>query len=162
MQHMDIKHTPTPVDVDKIDLDLMKIKTTDMPSLLEYAHTVGGFSIVPTNQGQIKGHAREVMVEQTEEQLNIIYEQMKTLARQVQDIKKRVHISDLIYHAVIAFTPVVGKIYFLYENFEGKRFLSLLSPQDWRDKMNDKTFLAEVRLNADHTWKVINSTVELN
>lgn len=69
------------------------------------------------------------MVEQTEEQLNIIYEQMKTLARQVQDIKKRVHISDLIYHAEIAFTPVVGKIYFLYENFEGKRFLSLLSPK---------------------------------
>ena len=158
---MDIKDKPIPVDVDKIDLDLMKIKTTDMPSLLEYAHTVGGFSIVPTNQGQIKGHARTVMIEQTEEQLNLIYEQMKTLARQVQEIKKRVHISDLIYHAEIAFTPVVGKNYFLYQKENQERFLSLLSPEDWKDKMNDKSFIAEVRLNADHTWKVVRSTVEI-
>jgi hypothetical protein len=158
---MDIKDKPIPVDVDKIDLDLMKIKTTDMPSLLEYAHTVGGFSIVPTNQGQIKGHARTVMIEQTEEQLNLIYEQMKTLAKQVQDIKKRVHISDLIYHAEIAFTPVVGKNYFLYQKENQERFLSLLSPEDWKDKMNDKSFIAEVRLNADHTWKVVRSTVEI-
>jgi hypothetical protein len=161
MQDMDIKDKPIPVDVDKIDLDLMKIKTTDMPSLLEYAHTVGGFSIVPTNQGQIKGHARTVMIEQTEEQLNLIYEQMKTLARQVQEIKKRVHISDLIYHAEIAFTPVVGKNYFLYQKENQERFLSLLSPEDWKDKMNDKSFIAEVRLNADHTWKVVRSTVEI-
>ncbi|MBC7538473.1 MAG: hypothetical protein H7281_06610 [Bacteriovorax sp.] len=57
----------------------MKLKITDMPSLLEYAHTVGGFSFFPTNEGQIKSHAREAMKEQTEEQLNLIFEQMKTL-----------------------------------------------------------------------------------
>jgi hypothetical protein len=101
------------------------------------------------------------MIEQTEEQLNLIYEQMKTLAKQVQDIKKRVHISDLIYHAEIAFTPVVGKNYFLYQKENQERFLSLLSPEDWKDKMNDKSFIAEVRLNADHTWKVVRSTVEI-
>ncbi|MBY0415393.1 MAG: DUF2452 domain-containing protein [Bdellovibrionales bacterium] len=150
---------PSPIDVNKINLELMKLKVTDMPSLLEYAHTVGGFSIVPTNEGQIKNHAREAMKEQTEEQLNLIFEQMKTLARQVQDIQKRVHISDLIYNAEIKFTLVVGKTYFLYETSSEKRYLSLISPKEWGSKLEDK-FIAEIRLNADHTWKVMNSNVE--
>jgi hypothetical protein len=152
---------PKPIDITKIDLDLMKLKTTDMPSLLEYAHTVGGFAITPTNQGQIKSHAREAMVEQTEEQLNLIYEQMKTLAKQVNDIKKRVYISDLIYNVEIPFTPVIGKTYYLYEQDDGKRFLSLISSKEWGDKMTGQTFIAEIRLNADHTWKVIHSEIEI-
>jgi hypothetical protein len=86
---------------------------------------------------------------------------MKTLARQVQDIKKRVYISDLIYNAEIPFTPVIGKIYFLYEEANAKRFLSLISPDEWGKTMLDQSFIAEIRLNADHTWKVIRSTVEL-
>lgn len=153
------KKEPKPIDVSKIDMEQMKLKVTDMPSLLEYAHTVGGFAITPTNEGQIKGHAREAMKEQTEEQLAIIFEQMKTLAKQVQDIKKRVHISDLIYSAKISFTPVIGKTYSLYESSEGERYLSLISQKEWGDNFTDK-FIAEVRLNADHTWKVIRSEIE--
>ncbi|MBC7428103.1 MAG: DUF2452 domain-containing protein [Bacteriovorax sp.] len=156
-----VEKLPKPTDLSKINLELMKLKVTDMPSLLEYAHTVGGFAIVPTNEGQIKSHARDAMKEQTEEQLNIIFEQMKTLARQVQDIKKRVHISDLIYNSKISFTPVIGKNYFLYEEAEEIRYLSLIGPQEWGNNFTDK-FLAEVRLNADHTWKVINSTIEIS
>ena len=150
---------PVPIDVSKIDLDLMKLKVTNIPGLLEYAHTVGGFSIVPTNEGMIKSHAREAMKEQTEEQLGLIFEQMKTLAKQVQDIQNRVYISDLIYLAEIKFTPLVGKIYFLYEREDGGRYLSLISPAEWGPKLDDK-FIAEIRLNADHTWKVITSNVE--
>lgn len=155
---------PKPIDVNKIDLELMKLKVTDMPSLLEYAHTVGGFAIVPTNEGQIKSHARDAMKEQTEEQLSIVFEQMKTLAKQVQDIKKRVYISDLIYNAKISFTPVIGKIYYLYEGSNKEesegRYLSLISPKEWSKDFQDK-FLAEVRLNADHTWKILNSEIEI-
>lgn len=151
---------PKPVDLNNVNLELMKLKVTDIPSLLDYAHTVGGFAIVPTQEGIIKSNAREAMKEQTEEQLGLIFEQMKTLARQVQDIKKRVHISDLIYSARITFTPVIGKTYYLYEEQEGTRYLSLLSPKDWGEKLTD-TYLAQVRLNADHTWKVLDSTIEL-
>ncbi len=152
---------PKPIDVSKINLELMKLKVTDMPSILEYAHTVGGFAITPTNEGQIKSHAREAMKEQTEEQLNLIFEQMKTLARQVQDIKKRVYISDLIYNVEMTFTPVIGKQYYLYELVNGKRFISLISPKEWGEKMNDHKYIAEVRLNADHTWKIIHSSIEI-
>jgi hypothetical protein len=149
-----------PVDISKIDLDLMKLKITDIPGLLEYAHTVGGFAITPTNEGQIKSHARDAMKEQTTEQLAIIFEQMKTLAKQVNEIQNRVYISDLIYEAEIKFSPVIGKIYFLYERDNEKRYISLISPTEWGNSLQDK-FIAEVRLNADHTWKIITSNIEL-
>lgn len=152
---------PKPIDVSQINLDLMKLKITDIPGLIEYAHMVGGFAIVPTNEGQIKSHAREAMKEQTEEQLGLIFEQMKTLAKQIQDIQNRVYVSDLIYNAEIKFTPIIGKIYYLYERNDGIRYLSLLSPTEWKDKLEDK-FIAEVRLNADHTWKVLHSSKEIN
>ena len=152
---------PKPIDVSKINLELMKLKVTDMPSLLEYAHTVGGFAIVPTNQGAIKGYAREAMKEQTEDQMGLIFEQMKTLAKQVQDIKKRVHISDIIYSVEMTFQPIIGKRYFLYELDTGKRYLSLISPKEWGKGIEGQTYLAEVHLNSDHTWKVIDSTIEL-
>jgi predicted transcriptional regulator len=158
---MNDDNKPKPIDVSKIDLELMKLKVTDMPSLLEYAHTVGGFAITPTNQGTIKGYAREAMKEQTEDQMNMIFEQMKTLAKQVQDIKKRVHISDIIYSVEMTFQPIIGKRYFLYEMNTGKRYLSLISPKEWGNKMQGQTYLAEVHLNSDHTWKVIDSTIEL-
>ena len=151
---------PTPIDINKIDLDLMKIKTTDIPSLLEYAHNIGGFPIAPTNQGQIKCHAMNVMIEQTDDQLNLIFEQMKTLARQVQDIKKRVYLSELIYNAEIPFTPIVGKTYFLYQEESLKRYLSLISPEEWGVKISQTDFIAEVKLSSDHTWKVIRSTIK--
>jgi hypothetical protein len=156
---MNDENKPKPIDVSKINMELMKLKITDIPSLLEYAHTVGGFAIVPTNEGQIKSNAREAMKEQTEEQLSLIFEQMKTLARQVQEIKKRVTISDLIYNVKITFTPVIGKLYFLYETETGDRYLSLISPKEWGAKMPD-IYIAEVRLNADHTWKIIDSSIE--
>jgi hypothetical protein len=157
---MSDENRPKPIDVTKINLDLMKLKVTDIPGIIEYAHTVGGFSITPSNEGQIKSHARDAMKEQTEEQLGLIFEQMRTLAKQVQDIQNRVYISDLIYNAEIKFTPVIGKNYYLYETDNGSRTLSLISPAEWKDKLVD-TFIAEVRLNADHTWKVITSSKDI-
>ena len=29
------------------------------------------------------------------------------------------------------FKPVIGKLYYLYEKKNGKRFMSLISPDDW-------------------------------
>jgi hypothetical protein len=152
---------PKPVDISQSDLERMRLKITDMPSLLEYAHTVGGFAITPTNESHIKGQAREAMKEQTEEQLKIIFEQMKVLAQQVQDIKKRVMVSDLIYNVKMSFQPVIGKIYYLYEQANGERYLSLISPAEWGNSMGDQKYIAQVRLNADHTWKIIDSVENL-
>ncbi|MBT3586570.1 MAG: DUF2452 domain-containing protein, partial [Halobacteriovoraceae bacterium] len=69
---------PKPVDIDKIDLIRMRDRITDIPGIIEYAHSVGGFSIVPTQEGAIKGQAMKAMEEQTQEQMDQILGQMRT------------------------------------------------------------------------------------
>lgn len=143
------------VDIENLDLDQMKLKTVDLPGLVEYAHSVGGFSVVPTEQGVIKGRAMNAMQEQTQERLDMILEQMRTLAKQAKEIQDRVEISHYVYDAEIKFEPVIGKKYFLYEKEDGKKLLSLIGPKDWGNSKSFKSCLAQVRLLSDHTWKVL-------
>ena len=145
---------PQPINVDNIDLDHMKTKTADMPGLLEYAHSVGGFSIVPSKEGVIKGQALKVMEQQTQMQMDQIFDQMKLLAAQAKHLQDRAEISMQIYESNMGFKPIVGQIYFLYEKENSKNVLSPVSPEEW-GKIPFKSFVAKVRLLADHTWDVI-------
>ena len=55
------------------------------------------------------------------------------------------------------FVPVIGKKYFLYENKMGKRFLSLISPKDW--KQNDELdFMGVFKQDSRQKWKKIEVT----
>jgi hypothetical protein len=148
-------YKPREIDVDQIDLAKMKEKTADLPALLEYAHSVGGFSIVPTEQGAIKGKAMQAMGEQTQMQLDQIFEQMQLLAKQAKTLKDRAEISTLIYEADINFQPVIGHTYYVYEKKDGKTLLSMVSPEEWGDPLPFNKFINTVTLLADHTWKVI-------
>lgn len=142
------------INVDQIDLDKMKEKTTDIPGLLEYAHSVGGFSVVPTQEGAIKSQALQAMGEQTQMQLDQIFEQMQLLAKQAKELKDRAEVSELIYKAKMSFRPIVGKTYYLYTAKDGSNILSLVSPDEWGSSIPYKEFVSAVKLLADHTWKL--------
>lgn len=147
------------IDVDKIDLERMKDRTTDLPALLDYAHSIGGFSIVPTQEGVIKGHAMNAMKEQTEMQMQQIYDQMKLLASQAQKLKRRGEISIEIYEAQMSFKPDIGQTYYLYQK-KNKKILSLVGPEEWGKSMPFDAYLATVKLLADHTWDVLDDASE--
>ncbi len=147
------KNDPKEIDVEKIDMDLMKERTTDIPSLLKYAHSVGGFSVVPTEEGQIKSSAVAAMEDQTQMQLDQIFEQMKLLADQANKIKDRADISYQIYNAKMSFKPLIGKSYFLYRKKES-RVLSMIGPDEWGKSIPFDEFIAKVTLLSDHTWKI--------
>jgi len=146
---------PKEIDVSKIDLDLLKRKTADLPGLIEYAHSLGGFSVVPTEQGVIKGKSMQAMSEQTQMQLDMILEQMRLLAKQAKRLKDRVNVSTDVYKAKITFQPIIGTHYFLYQQESEELVLSLVGPEEWGSKDPIGEFQAEVKLLADHTWEVI-------
>lgn len=145
---------PKPINVDEIDMERMKDRTTDLPALLQYAHSIGGFSVVPTEQGVIKGQAMQAMKEQTEMHMGQIYEQMQLLAEQANKLKKRAEISFEIYEANIGFKPIIGQTYYLYQKGD-KKLLSIVSPAEWGKTLPFDKFLAKVHLLADHTWDII-------
>ncbi len=146
---------PRPLDENSFDLEKLKDKIADLPALMEYAHSKGGFAIVPTKQGHIKSKAMNAMREQTSDQLQIIFEQMKTLANEAKKLRERVDLSHQIYEAQISFEPEIGGEYYLYEREEGNNIISLIGPSEWKNSKGFKRALAKIKLLSDHTWKII-------
>lgn len=142
------------IDIDKIDLEKEKEKAAENPGTLAFPHNVGSAVIRPEDEGKVKGRAITAMREQTNQQLDQLKQQMHTIVKQANDIKKRVEISERIYMADMSFEPMIGQVYYLYEKKDGKDVLSMISPNEWGKKMPFNSFVAEVQLLADHTWKV--------
>ncbi len=150
------KHTqseaprPNPIDPDKV---------TERPGILEYAHHVGSALIKPIDRGRLKGVALESMYEQTNRQLDQIRQQVALLAQQAKAIHQRVRISERIYQAQINFKPLPGHIYHLYRRTNGEDVLSMIAPNEWGYSC-PLQFVATVKLLTDHTWEVLEGSVE--
>lgn len=136
-----------PIDPDKI---------AENPHLLPYAHSVGGAVIKPIDKGRVKGRAVAAMYEQTDLQLNQIKEQIDLLAAQARKLHERVQLSEEIYQTDMNFEPLIGRTYYLYRRASGLTVLSMVSPQEWGSKP-PYTFLASVKMLADHTWEILES-----
>ena len=140
------KKTDNPVDPDKV---------ADNPGIISFPHHIGSAVIKPEDKGKIKGQAMMAMEDQTQREMAQIYEQMRVLARQANDIKKRVEVSEKIYLSQINFEPVINHTYYLYEKEDHTNILSLISPKEWGKNFPFKKYLATVKLLSDHTWDVI-------
>jgi Protein of unknown function (DUF2452) len=146
-----------PVFVNPIDKD----KIAENPGLLPYAHTAGSAVIRPEDKGRIKGNAMMAMYEQTDRQMHQLKEQMETLVAQAKSLQRRKEISEIIYQAALAFRPVMGHIYHLYEKKDGTHTISLISPDEWGNKL-PYTFMATCQLLYDHTWEVLVQAEEIS
>ena len=124
------------------------------PGLISFPHHVGSAVVKPEDKGKIRGRAMAAMKDQTEREMAQLYEQMQTLARQANDIKKRVEVSEKIYASEINFEPIIGHTYFLYEKNDGSHMLSMISPEEWGGDLPYKSCIAEVKLLSDHTWQL--------
>jgi hypothetical protein len=131
-----------------------KDKVTDMPGLLPYAHTAGGAIVRPDDMGKVKGRSIVAMRQQTDRQMNLLYEQMEVLARQAKAIAQRKEISERIYDAAMGFEPIINETYFMYEKENGSDLLSLVAPHEWGRAFKYSRYLAKCLLLADHTWDV--------
>ncbi|MBI1183398.1 DUF2452 domain-containing protein [bacterium] len=139
---------------ESIENPIDKDKVTDNPHSLEYPHQVGGMPVRPEDIGKTKGRALSAMHEQTDMQMEQLYEQMELLARQAKAIKKRVELSHRIYRARMGFDPIISHIYYLYSHRDDD-VLSMLSPADWGSRMPYDAFVAKVKLLGDHTWDIL-------
>lgn len=148
------------IDVSQIDLEKMREKTAENPGLLPYAHTSGSAVVRPEDKGKLKGRAVSAMQSQAEMQMKQLYEQMELLAAQANALKKRVNISERIYTADIPFEPLIGHIYYLYRRNNGQDVLSMIAPNEWGRSKSFPQYVATVKLLADHTWEILESTDE--
>ncbi len=143
------------IDVERLDLERMKEKTTENPGILPYGHHSGSALIKPEDKGKITGRAVAAMHSQTDMQMSQIYQQMQLLADQAKKIQARIEVSERIYQASIAFEPLINHHYFLYQKSDGTDFMSMIAPEEWGRKKDFAEFIAEIKLLADHTWDIL-------
>ena len=129
-------------------------KVAQNPGLLPYAHTAGGAVIKPEDAGKTKGRSILAMRQQTDRQMNQLYEQMEVLAKQAKLLADRKEISERIYDAAMGFEPIISETYYMYEKEDGTDLLSLVAPHEWGRSFKYSRYLAKVILLADHTWDV--------
>jgi hypothetical protein len=103
-------------------------KVATNPHSLEYGHHVGSAPIKVEDIGKQKGRSLTAMEHQTDQQLGLIYEQMKLLAEQAKKINTRKEISERIYQANFRFDPIINHTYHLYEDENMEQLLSIIEP----------------------------------
>ena len=64
--------------------------------------------------------------------------------------------NKLIFESDISFTPVIGKVYHLYEKENGKKFMSLISPSDWGNSSKLK-FIGSFKQDSRQKWNLVDS-----
>jgi hypothetical protein len=98
---------------------------------------------------------------QIEIQAQNIIEQIELLKRQAFEIEEKKRISKIIYNSEIKFEPIVLGIYYLYIRNDKEQFISMIGPLEWgRSQKNKLRYIAQIRLQYDHTWELLNLDIE--
>ncbi len=113
------------------------------PNILSYPHHVGAPKIEPVDITFFKDSgSRKVN--------KVLKRRYEELVKEAETLQNSYLINQEVYDSHYSFEPVIGEIYHLYEDSQGKKTLSLISPNEW-----SKKYLYSVVLNSDLTWTKI-------
>lgn len=114
---------------------------TETPNTLPYPHHVGSSLIEPENTSGFISRGidkvnREMKnrVEKLKEEYDKILEELKW--------------NETVYKSEINFEPLIGETYHLYKRDNGKTFLSLIPPSQWK-----KELIGSFKLNSELKWE---------
>jgi hypothetical protein len=116
---------------------------SENPGLLPYGSNVGAPAIKVLNIE----HWKEPRVLNVNKQFEDRFEQLK---KEYQKLIDEYKWNDLVYKSKFSFEPVIGKIYHLYYANDGKIFLSLISPNEWK-----REHIGSFKYNHDNKWEKI-------
>ena len=115
----------------------------DSPGLLPYGTNVSAPSIKPVDLTTFKKNGLD--------KVNKVFDRRyKEIVEQAETLQKSFLITQTVYESKYKFEPIVGEVYHLYEDLDGKYSLSIISPSEW-----NKKHVYSVVLNSDMTWTKI-------
>tara|TARA_A100001515_G_scaffold139117_1_gene133424 strand:+ start:440 stop:808 length:369 start_codon:yes stop_codon:yes gene_type:complete len=85
--------------------------------------------------------------EQATQVKNHFTERFKELKKAYDELIEEFNWNKIIFESEINFTPVMGKTYYLYET--DRRFLSLISPEEWGKDMN---YIGAFKQDSRQKW----------
>ena len=116
---------------------------SDNPGILPYGSNVGAPAIF-VNDIQHWKEPRIISVNQQFE------DKFLELKKEYEKLIEEYKWNELVYRAKFSFEPVIGKIYYLYCDKNEKLFLSLISPNEWKQK-----YIGTFKFNYNNKWTKI-------
>ena len=83
-------------------------------------------------------------------------EKFKELKDNYEKLLSDFNWNKLIFESDISFTPIIGKVYHLYEKENGKKFMSLISPSAWGNSSTLK-FIGSFKQDSRQKWNLVDS-----
>jgi len=115
-----------------------RIKLT--PNLLPYPHHVAAPKIERLDLSAFNSLQANKVTKSLQKRTDEI-------AHLIRELQEDYVLNLELYSAARSFEPVLGECYHLYEKGDGTKFLSLISPREWKQK-----YLYSGSLNSDGTW----------
>lgn len=75
---------------------------------------------------------------------------LEELKREYETLVNDYENTKMVYNSNYSFQPVVGEIYHMYQNKDGKKFLSIIKPSEW-----NKKHIGSYRLLNNGVWELI-------
>lgn len=117
--------------IDKVNLQ---------PMVIPYPTHVGAPKIEPQDLNAFKKQGLTKVD-------RVVKRKFQELVKEAETLQNSILLQEEVYGSKYSFEPVIGEIYHLYENSDGTKTLSLISPNEW-----NKKYLYSVVLNSDMTW----------
>jgi len=90
--------------------------------------------------------------EQAAEASHRFHQRYEELEQAMQDLMTQAQYNDRLLNASMAFKPIIGQIYYLY-NKDNADFVSMVSPKEFGDAyMQSKQFIGAYKILADNAW----------
>lgn len=95
--------------------------------------------------------ADQVVATVVHAKLEVIAEQIRGLQAQAKAVLEAAADAADLHRAECRFRKRIGAVYHLYTRANGSRYVSMLSPEDWRGEPPDR-FEGSYRLETDMSW----------
>jgi hypothetical protein len=83
--------------------------------------------------------------------LRVIADQIRALQTEARTVLEEARQDQDLHHAECQFKRIPGRLYHLYKKSDGKRYFSMLSPDDWKGQ-SPHTYVNSYRLENDMSW----------
>ena len=81
-------------------------------------------------------------------------EKYNEIEREYKKLCDELKWNKIIYQCEIMFTPVIGKEYYLYQDINERKFLSLIAPEDWTKKSNIR-YIGTFKQDSRFKWNKV-------
>jgi len=113
--------------------------------------------IKPENITRYKHLQAKAVGHYVKKEYDRLMEQAAVIMKQLNDLERRVKITEIVENSRYRFKPIPGNIYYLYQTTTKNPYvLSMLSRNDWAIGLPlTHTWVADVEKLGDGTWEVL-------